>query len=282
MKRVVVLALGILMWVSARAWAGEPGAAAVSGGAAHGGDHAGCGCPSGAGQPGSVDPIYHTHAAGSWMVSFEYMHVGMKGLRDGTHDVAADRVSPIGSEPYGYMMTPTAMDMDMGMLMLMYGATERLTVMAMANYQHNRMDMLMNMGMGNRPQDPMKTSGLGDVELRGLWSAGGGLVCGLGLSVPTGALDEEAVMMRMTFRAPYDMQLGSGTWDLKPSLTWSGKSPDGLWGWGGQGAFTWHPGTNTNGYHLGDSLKLTGWVDRALGPVRVSARLAYEIGRAHV
>jgi hypothetical protein len=282
MKRT---ALALALWLAAilfltnaaRAGEGDAAAPAPSG---HG---PGCSCGEGTTvNPASIDPIYHTHAAGMWMASYQFMHTGMEGLRDGTADVPADRVTPMGSAPYGYMMAPTEMTMDMHMLMLMYGVTDRLTLMGMANYQVNRMDMVMNMGMGNRPMDTMRTSGPGDVELRGLWNAGAGLVAGLGVSLPTGSTGEQFETMGTTYRAPYDMQLGSGSVDLRPSLTWSGASRDGLWGFGGQAVYTWHPGNNKDGYHLGDSLKATGWLERALGPVRASARLSYSnTGRIH-
>src|SRR5512139_1918597 len=112
--------------------------------------------------PAFGDTIYHLHPAKMWMVNFRFMRMDMDGLRDGTTDVPVEKVSPVGSSPYGYMMTPTKMTMDMYMLMVMYGVTDRLTLMAMGGYQYNRMDMLMNMGMGNIAQPPMRTDGIGD------------------------------------------------------------------------------------------------------------------------
>ena len=78
--------------------------------------------------PAFGDDIYHAHPAGMWMVNYKFMHMAMDGLRDGTRNVPVDKVSPVGSKPYGYMMTPTNMTMDMQMLMVMYGLTDRLTL----------------------------------------------------------------------------------------------------------------------------------------------------------
>ncbi len=74
------------------------------------------------------------------------------------------------------------------MFMVMYGITDRLTVMAMANYQVNKMDMLMDMGPGKMitGEPPMSTSGFGDTELRGIYKINKYLVGSLGLSLPTG------------------------------------------------------------------------------------------------
>src|SRR4030067_18627 len=113
------------------------------------------------------DMIYHLPPGGTWMVNFRFMRMDMNGLRDGTTNVPVGKVSPVGSIPYGYMMTPTEMTMVMYMLMVMYGVTERLTISAMGSNQYNQMDMLMNMGMGNVAQPPMRTDGLGDTAAPG-------------------------------------------------------------------------------------------------------------------
>ncbi|MBC7964032.1 MAG: nitrous oxide reductase accessory protein NosL [Steroidobacteraceae bacterium] len=232
--------------------------------------------------PAFSDDIYHVHPAGMWMTSYKFMHQEMNGLQDGTKDVPAGLVSPQGSQPYGFMMTPTRMTMDMQMLMVMYGVTDDVTLMAMANYQSMTMEMLMNMGMGNVAVAPMRTSGFGDTELRGIYKINDYLVGSLGLSLPTGDTHQQIEMMNRSFRAPYDMQLGSGTFDLKPALTYSALSEDALWNWGGQAMYSYHPGNNDDGYSLGNNLKLTSWLQRAIGPASTWLRLTFnDTGRIH-
>jgi hypothetical protein len=217
-----------------------------------------------------------------WMVNYKFMHINMNGLQDGTKNVSASQVTPVGSKPYGFMMAPTGMTMDMQMLMVMYGLTDRFTLMAMANYQSNRMEMVMNMGSGNVATAPMRTSGFGDTELRGIFGISKSLVASLGLSIPTGDIKQSVEMMGTQFRAPYDMQLGSGTFDLKPSLTYNTVSDDGLWNWGGQATYTYRPTDNDEGYRLGNNLKLTSWLQRAFGPASAWLRLAFnDTGRIH-
>jgi hypothetical protein len=165
--------------------------------------------------------------------------------------------------------------MDMHMLMLMYGVTDRLTLMGMATYQDNAMDMLMNMGMGNKPEPTMRTSGVGDTELRGIYKITDCLVGSLGVGIPTGDIKQDFTTMGMKFRAPYDMQLGSGTVDLKPALTYNDVSNDAAWNWGGQVSYTNHLGRNDAGYSLGDTVKVNSWLQRALGPVSSWLRLAF-------
>ncbi|HEY6839394.1 MAG TPA: nitrous oxide reductase accessory protein NosL [Geobacteraceae bacterium] len=224
--------------------------------------------------PAFGDDIYHTHPAGMWMASYKFMHTNQRGLRAGGTNVPVERVIPVGSQ-YGFMMAPTAMTMDMHMFMIMYGVTGDFTLMGMANYQENRMEMLMDMGMGSSAEPPMRTSGIGDTELRGAYKINTYLVGSLGLSIPTGDIKQSFETMGMTFRAPYDMQLGSGTFDLKPALTLNVLSGDAAWNWGGQVSYTNHVGKNAAGYSLGDNVKVTGWLQRALGPGATWLRLAF-------
>lgn len=53
------------------------------------------------------------------------------------------------------------------------------------------------------------------------------------------------------------MQLGSGTFDAMPGLTYLGQSED--WSWGGQGIGTIRLGRNSAEYSLGDRLDVTAW-----------------------
>jgi nitrous oxide reductase accessory protein NosL len=229
--------------------------------------------------PAMGDQIYHTHPAGMWMFNFKFMHMDMNGLRDGTSDVSQDSVGFMRGKPYDYMMIPTAMTMDMYMVMAMYGITDRLTVMAMANYLWMNMSMLMDMGpMSMKPvkeEPPMTANGFGDTELRVMYKINKHLVGSLGLTFPTGSIDEEFSTMGRTYRNPYDMQLGSGTYNLSPALTYNALSDDAKWNWGAQAQYTWHTAKNDNGWSFGDNFKATGWLQRALGPVTSWLRLAY-------
>jgi len=229
--------------------------------------------------PAMGDQIYHTHPAGMWMFNYKFMHMDMDGLRDGTTNVSQESVGFMRGKPYNYMMIPTDMSMDMYMFMVMYGITDRLTVMAMANYLWMNMSMLMDMGpMSMKPvkeDPPMTVNGFGDTELRVMYKINKYLVGSLGLIFPTGNIDEEFSTMGRTYRNPYDMQLGSGTYNLSPALTYNGLSDDAKWNWGAQIQYTWHTGKNNNGWNFGDNFKVTSWLQRALGPVTSWLRLAY-------
>ncbi|MEL7013513.1 MAG: transporter, partial [Pseudomonadota bacterium] len=77
---------------------------------------------------------------------------------------------------------------------------------------------------------------------------------------------------RPTVRLPYSMQLGSGTYDLLPGITYTGRS--GNMGWGAQARGIFRLGDNVEGYALGNELALTGWVSYQPQPaVSFSARI---------
>ncbi len=231
--------------------------------------------------PAFGDELYHTHPAGMWMFTYKTMYMNMGGLRAGTNNVDTHSVGFMdSSKSYNYMMIPTYMDMYMHMFMAMYGVTDNLTLMGMANYEYNNMQMVMDMGpmmpmYRYMAQTPMHTEGVSDTELRGLYKINKYLVGSLGLSVPTGSIKQTLNMMGMEFRAPYDMQLGSGTWDLKPALTYNALSDNYKWDWGAQAMYTYHIGTNSAGYSLGNEFKATSWLQRVFGPATTWVRLAY-------
>jgi hypothetical protein len=239
---------------------------------------------------GGTDNMYHVHPEGMWMFNTRVMHMEMDGLQAGTTPIAASQVgpavfpgSPFPNVKYPYMMIPTKMSMDMAMSMMMYGVTDRLTVMAMMNYKATNMNMFMD--MGNQPSNsdmdmdnpssstlhnvlnytsPMATAGVGDTEVDAMYKLYddrklGKLVGTLGLSLPTGSTMQTITMMGYTFRAPYDMQLGSGTVDLKPALTYNWISDDVRWNLGATVSGIIHTNTS-NGWAFGDSAKLSAWV----------------------
>lgn len=195
----------------------------------------------------------HIHRKGGLMASYRYMFMRMGQNYDGDSKISDEAARQ------GYMMAPTDMDMQMHMLGLMYAPANNLTLMLMTNYQENSMDMINMMGT----KSSMESSGWGDTTLSayyGLYkNSNSSAHVGLGLSMPTGSTDEE---LRSGVHHPYPMQLGSGTWDLKPSVTWLGHCNQ--WSYGSQLSGVIHLGDNDEGYALGDSAEITGWVSRRL------------------
>ena len=187
------------------------------------------------------------------MASYRYMFMHMQQNYDGDSKISDNAARS------GYMMAPTDMDMQMHMLGLMYAPSDKLTMMLMSNYQEKSMTMINMMGV----KSSMESSGWGDTSLTAYYNlykkANSSAHIGLGISAPTGSTDEK---LSSTAHQPYPMQLGSGTWDLKPTITWLGQCEN--WSYGGQASGTIHLGENNNNYTLGDSATLTGWVNRRL------------------
>jgi len=218
----------------------------------------------------------HMHPKGGFMFSYRYARMRMDGNLDGNDNVGVDEILlPKGS----YMASPTDMDMQMHMFGAMYAPADWVTLMAMIPYVQLTMDhRQMNL---NRFET--NSSGVGDLELSGLFRLferdGHLLHLNLGLSFPTGGIghkDDVPVPM-MGFqerRLPYPMQIGSGTWDLLPGLTYTGAT-DWL-GWGAQALGTVRFGENKHDYRLGHRVDATGWITLPLREwIEVSARLAY-------
>lgn len=208
----------------------------------------------------AVSHVHHKHGAGQWMFEYRYMSMTMEDLLDGSDSVAATDVANMMG-PYGYMMTPTEMTMDMHMLMVMYGVSDKTSVMVMFNSLDNSMDMLAMNGMTST----METSGTGDTLVGVMYQGSEHVTAGLMVSIPTGSIDEEITMrnpmsgMVMERPAPSGMQLGSGTYDLIPSMTIN------KGGYGGMVEVTHRMDENDNEYTLGNKLKLSAWKKFKLG-----------------
>lgn len=235
----------------------------------------------------------HMHGQGEWMVSYRFSHMKMSDNRDGTNSLSndeivtsvANRFSGVAGQPATLRVVPTEMHMDMHMFGAMYGATDWLTLMAMGMYMEKEMDhVTYSGGAGTTVLGTFetKTEGWGDTMLSGLVKLYDGgrhsLHANVGFSLPTGSIDEEGIVltpMGMTpqRRLPYAMQLGTGTYDFHPGLTYTGHADS--FGWGAQyKAELRLEDENDEGYAWGDKHSLTTWAAYQHSPVvSVNAKL---------
>jgi hypothetical protein len=211
-------------------------------------------------------------AAGDLMVAVHSMWSRQSGdLRHGSGGASDDEVLARGCEGAACTSAPDRMDMSMLMLELMGAPAPWLNVMFMAPFV--AMDMELRPLEGAAPDihasHDHTTGGVGDLSATALVrlfeSEGQHLHAGLGLGVPTGDVD---LRFRRTHQESrgyvhYGMQLGSGTWDFLPSLTYTGSWQ--RWSWGGQvsGAVRLED-ANRSGYALGDLVQATAWGSRSL------------------
>jgi hypothetical protein len=222
------------------------------------------------GRPDAHAPISvmgdHTHSKGGLMLSYRYMNMQMDGMRSGTKRVNSQNVFAAN-----YAVAPENMTMEMHMLGMMYAPTYQLTLMAMANYIDTTMNHRVNpavAGMINGGDSGFTTdsSGDGDIKLSALYrfylEGKSKAHLGIGLSLPTGSIDEKddtpAMGGRRRQLLPAPMQLGSGTFDLLPSFTYVQQFTD--WSWGAQasGAIRLESENDSN-YRLGNKFELLIW-----------------------
>jgi len=209
---------------------------------------------------------------GDMMVGYRYMYSRQAGdLLHGTASVSDKDIKNnacLDSYKRRCRVAPDSMDMHMHMLDIMYAPTDWLNLMLMPQF--------MDMGMSQRllsgvirdaTQDHLhghQTGGVGDTGMYALVKlfdkTGHHLHAGIGLSAPTGDVD---IKLRRVHGIDagfihYGMQLGSGTWDFKPSLTYTGNLAK--WSWGAQLSGTVRlEEKNASGYALGDIFESTAW-----------------------
>ena len=222
----------------------------------------------------------HRHGKGELMVSLRYMHMDMSGNRDGTDSLSPGEIATTVPNPFAGNpgMPPTLrvvpLEMPMKMLMpgVMYGLNDRVTLLAMGMYLENEMEHVTyqgGMGTTRLGRFTTESAGWGDTTVGAIIGLDDGankhgqVNLGLSLSLPTGSIVETGRVltpmdMQPTLRLPYPMQLGSGTYDLKPSLTARGRS--GQWSYGGQVSGTIRLNENDEGYTLGDVYGATAWL----------------------
>lgn len=203
----------------------------------------------------------HMHEAGETMLSYRYMYMNMDGNRDGTDRLSSPEVLA------NYPVSPTDMDMEMHMLGLMFAPRDWVTLMFSLPIVNVSMNHVT--GMGGRFST--NANGLGDVKASALWglyetecvesesTSGHFFHLNTGVSLPTGEIDErDNTPLMAEAPLPYPMQLGSGTVDLLPGITYRGYFDQ--ISWGAQFSGTIRLGENDNDYSLGDKFETTHWV----------------------
>ncbi len=205
----------------------------------------------------------HVHKQGEVMLSYRYMRMFMEGNRDGT-DTLTDREA-LNSPAGPFMVVPTEMTMEMHMFGAMYAPSDRLTLMAMVPVISKEMDHVTRMDT----EFTTEAEDFGDVVLTALVPVGPlvgphRMHLNLGLSVPTGSIDErDDTPAGEDSLLPYPMQTGSGTYDLRLGATYLGQAE--RWSWGTQGLATLRLDENDRDYTYGDVWDLTAWLARAFG-----------------
>jgi hypothetical protein len=214
--------------------------------------------------------------AGKFMVGYSYMNMDMANNYIGDSTVSPETIvttipstmTMMGGKE-DYRIVPTSMETQRHMLKAMYGVTDWLNLMVMGTYDQKTMRMTTFSGsMGSKVlgTSNSRDSGFGDTMVGLLWrlyqDPENHLHLNFGLSLPSGSITQMTTMLSpsgklMTMRASYGMQLGTGTVDAEPGLTYTGQLHAWSWGAAYRGRFALDD--NAEGYHYGDLNELTGW-----------------------
>jgi len=209
----------------------------------------------------------HTHPAGEWMVSYRYGRMHMDGNRDGTNRLSLGEVLAPPAGTGSFPVAPTEMDMQMHMFGAMYAPTDWITLMAMVSYVQLDMDHQRADGV----RFTTEANGVSDFELWGLvplLDMGSHRVhANVGLSFPTGSIHERDTLPAPVgkVRLPYPMQIGSGSYEFLPGVTYNGGGGENILSWGAQLVGTVRLNENDNDYRVGNSVDTTAW-----GAVRIT------------
>ncbi len=229
-------------------------------------------------------------AAGQMMLGYRVQNALQSGaMRERGGRVGDAEILSSACAPDLCRYVPRDMRMQMHMLEWMVAPRDWLTLMLMP--QMMSMEMHFRELAGRPPAAPgehehatgtgHRSGGLGDTLVAALLRMPDGRFpgwhVGMGLSVPTGKVD---LTLRRMFKTDgglmhFDMQTGSGTWDLLPSVTYSAGA--GSLSYGAQWTGIARLGArNDSGYRLGNQQQLTGWLARTISPrLSVSARGVY-------
>ena len=152
------------------------------------------------------------------------------------------------------------MPMRMHMLGVMYAVSDRLTLMGMASYVSQSMDHVTRMG----GMFTTESQGIGDTWISGLYKFFDKnrqrIHANLGLRIPTGSIDETDITPASTPNEallPYPMQLGTGTFDLKPGVTYLLQGDN--TSFGAQTSVSVPLNRNDRGYRWGTRTELLAW-----------------------
>ncbi len=222
----------------------------------------------------------HAHGAGELMFSYRFMGMTMDGLQDGTDAISTEAAL------HDYAMVPITMQMQMQMFGAMFAPHDRITLMAMTSYRRNLMEMEGAHLHGSGGHDhavghhEMESAGLGDLRLSALIplhnTPNADLILNAGVSIPTGSITVEGSQGGSEVTVlPYPMQLGSGSFELRPGATFA--ATHGSWSYGLQASGAIRVNKNSQNYRLAPTIGSTLWGTRRFNDwLSVSLRGSYE------
>lgn len=207
---------------------------------------------------------------GQFMVSYRYLVDAKDGLRVDEFDVDFESVletfdsAPFESTSHTHLFA------------VQYGIKDGVTLMGRVP--------IMSRSMSTADQSlaviQNTATGLGDVRGDILFEAYDRgpyrISASAGVSVPTGSIEKSGLVPNGgEDRLGYEMQLGSGTFDVHPSLTLQAMNEHGSVGL--QAGGTFRLSENSSNYRLGDVVEVSGWFAHPISEqFSLSARMDFE------
>ena len=227
----------------------------------------------------------HSHKAGEFMFSYRVKHTQMGDNLEGSDRLSTSEILVGEGNSGQYMLAPISMTMEMHMFGLMYAPSNTLTMMLMIPYADMSMKHVISPMHPMSPDEQFTTTsqGLGDIQINNIVTlektVEHSLLMNIGLSLPTGSIDNEDKVLSLpglgNTQLPFPMQIGSGTYDLLPSLTYN--KVFNRRSWGTQFSSVIRLGRNDNGYTLGNRGQLQAWHAWVINTdLSFSTRLSFE------
>ncbi|MFK8019717.1 MAG: transporter [Pseudomonadales bacterium] len=205
-----------------------------------------------------------------WHLSLGAYHQKLEGYRSGSSELSNEEVLFRPGETRtnnNYPVLPTTIEQSIYTASLAYRLSSIHTLSLNVPYVRQGTDHISI--VPNYPEFLIETSGLGDIglALQHRFKNHESVYCALnlGLSLPTGSIDEQGDTPRAPGdqQLPYTMQLGSGTYDAKLGFAYS----RGLAAWNIalDANYVHRIGRNDRDYRLGNRFTLSTSAERSLG-----------------
>lgn len=199
-----------------------------------------------------------------WRLGIVYKQLKQDGYLDGSNDLSNEQVLFEPGEERtdrNFPVLPTVIEQEVFITSLSYALDEISNIsinIPIIEQSTDHISIVPGFDAFN-----ISSSGLGDVTFNysrifKSWDKQQ-LSFSIGLSIPTGSIDEQGDTPRApgNQQLPFTMQLGSGTWDIPAGISYQRDNTS--WSWGVNALAKIRVGKNDRDYRLGNRLALTGW-----------------------
>ena len=203
---------------------------------------------------------------------YQYVRVKFEGYLDGTDSLSnGELLGPPSNNIFPVL--PTEIVQEAHVFEFSYDVLDKTSISLLVPYLKQSTEHIST--VPTYESFDITSDGLGDIALavsRRVWnSSKHSLLGNLGISFPTGSIDEEGDTPRDTGppveQLPYTMQLGSGTYDIMLSLSYTGgghKLNSANWlgpmRWGASAWGKIRTGKNSRDYRLGNYFIISTWL----------------------